>query len=317
MFSKNFCHHLRHSFVNPGRCDNVVLNNLTILGLKTHLRKILSANMSNWSIPLNIERGSKESLGNTLNDFDKLVKRMSQFNETGSKSQSFISRISNDPLSRHDQTTDGEFYSFPRFVTHIDDHAIDSLTSFYSEHLKENSIIVDLCSSWISHLPRDKEFQKVIGIGMNENELKANKRLDVKYVCDLNTKHSTQNNNLLPMLEKDSVNHVLCAVSIDYLIQPITVFHEVLRVLKPSSGSTFIISFSNRCFPTKAIKSWLETDDAGRIGIVCSYFQESNTSNHGNWKNIKVFDLSKDDRDDHPSSPHYSDPLFVVTGEKV
>ena len=74
MFSKNFCHHLRHSFVNPGRCDNVVLNNLTILGLKTHLRKILSANMSNWSIPLSIERGSKESLGNTLNDFDKLVK---------------------------------------------------------------------------------------------------------------------------------------------------------------------------------------------------------------------------------------------------
>ena len=66
------------------------------------------------------------------------------------------------------------------------------------------------------------------------------------------------------------------------------------------------ISFSNRCFPTKAIKSWLETDDVGRIGIVCSYFQESNASNHGNWKNIKVFDLSKDDRDDHPSSPHYS-----------
>ena len=304
MVSEIFRQRLCHALVTRG----ANLKRQEVKRFKNQLIQVYSANMSNWPIPISIEKGSKKELGETLNAFTKLVERISQ--EDKSNNQSFISRISRHPLSRHDQTSDADFYDFPRFCTHIDDYAIDRLSDFYLDNLKENSTIVDLCSSWISHLPKDKKFHKVIGIGMNKSELDANKRLDERYVCDLNLKP------LLPMLKNDSVDHVLCAVSIDYLIQPISIFHEVLRILKPSSESTFVISFSNRCFPTKAIKSWLETDDAGRLGIVCSYFQESNNSDHGSWKNIKVYDLSKEDRDDHPSSSNYTDPLFVVMGEK-
>ena len=316
MICENLLRYLCHTRVIPKTFASVTKRS-TLLAFKTHKIEISSAKMSLWSIPISIERDTTQQSNDTLSYFSKIVERMSQVTEAESRHQSFISRISNNPLSRHDPMSDAEFYSFPRFCTHIDDHAIDKLSLFYKDHLKDNSTIVDLCSSWISHLPPDKKFQKVIGIGMNASELKANKRLDEHHVCDLNLKTNDSNKSLLPMLKDDSVNHVLCAVSIDYLIQPIAIFHEVLRILKPNSQSTFIISFSNRCFPTKAIKSWLETDDAGRIGIVSSYFQETNDSNNGSWKNIKVYDLSKHDREDRPSSPNYTDPLFVIKGEKI
>ena len=307
MVSEIFRRHLTNLLLKPG-VYGASLKRLKVKAVKNQLIQIHSVNMNSWPVPISIEKVARKELGDTLNAFTKLVERISQ--ESKSNDRSFISRISRHPLSRHDQTSDAEFYDFPRFCTHIDDHAINCLSDFYQDNLMENSTIVDLCSSWISHLPKDKKFHKVIGIGMNKSELDANKRLDERYVCDLNL------NPQLPMLKKDSVDHVLCAVSIDYLIQPISIFHEVLRILKPSSQSTFVISFSNRCFPTKAIRSWLETDDAGRLGIVSSYFQESNDSNYGSWKNIKVYDLSKDDSDDNPSSSNYTDPLFVVMGEK-
>ena len=186
---------------------------------------------------------------------------------------------------------------------------------FNKVEIRDGSIIVDLCSSWISHLPQDKKFFKVIGIGMNESELAANKNLNEHYVHDLNS--PIHKDRLLPMLKDASVDHVICAVSIDYIIQPHHLFEEVLRILRPSSGSTFIISFSNRCFPTKVIRAWLQTDDVGRIGIVCSYFQETKQSFDNKWKHITVYDLSNEERDNHPSSPNYSDPLFVVMGEKA
>lgn len=307
MVSEIFRQHLTRLLIHTG-IYRAKLKRLKVISIKNQLMQLHSVNMSNWPIPISIEKGPRKELGEPLNAFTKLVERISQ--ETKSNDQSFISRISRYPLSRQDQTSDADFYDFPRFCTHIDDHAIDRLSDFYQDNLKENSTVVDLCSSWISHLPKDKKFLKVIGIGMNKSELDANKRLDERYISDLNLKPQ------LEMLKNDSVNHVLCAVSIDYLIQPISIFHEVLRILKPSSESTFVISFSNRCFPTKAIKSWLETDDAGRLGIVCSYFQESNDSDHGKWKNIKVYDLSKDGLDDNPSSSNYTDPLFVAMGEK-
>jgi len=316
MISENLFGYLRHIPVIQGTYCSVIKRS-KLLAFEPHTLKISSAKMSAWSIPICIERDTIQRSNDTLSYFSKIVERMSQVTEAESQHQSFISRISNNPLSRHDPTTDTEFYSFPRFCTRIDDRAIDKLSLFYENNLNDNSTIVDLCSSWISHLPPDKNFQKVIGIGMNESELKANKRLDEHHVCDLNLKTNDSNKSLLPMLENNSINHVLCAVSIDYLIHPIAIFHEVLRILKPKSESTFIISFSNRCFPTKAIKSWLETDDAGRIGIVCSYFQESNDSKYGSWKNIKVYDLSEHNGESNPSSPNYSDPLFVIKGEKI
>ena len=237
------------------------------------LRVTISSNMSKWSVPISVEARTGAGAGETLSDFNELAMRMKRDDESNKNNLPFINRICSDPLTREDPTKDTEFYEYPRFVTHIDDTAIESLRSFYKSHLKDDSTVIDLCSSWISHLPPEKKFVKVIGIGMNEKELKANKRLDEIYVHDLND--LSQRENLLPMLDTESVDHVICAVSIDYLIQPFVLFQDILRILKPSCGSTFIISFSNRCFPTKAVRSWLKTDDTGRIGIVCSYFEET------------------------------------------
>ena len=283
---------------------------------QTLLLKLPIASMSRWLIPISLVKSAKAGTGEILTQFDRLRNHMSQVNEEPSTPQlPFINKICSNPLAREDKSKDSEFYSFPRFVTHIDDIAIDNLTSFYRKHLRDGSIVVDLCSSWISHLPHDKKFSKVIGIGMNESELGANKNLNEHHVHDLNA--LIDKDRLLPMLSDASVDHVICAVSIDYIIQPHQLLEEVLRILRPSSGSTFIISFSNRCFPTKVIRAWLQTNDAGRIGIVCSYFQETKESLGNKWKHITVYDLSNEDRDDHPSSPNYSDPLFVVMGEKA
>jgi len=271
--------------------------------------------MSKWLVPVNIIKKDGR-ISRVLHHFDQLLGKMIRGMPDHAR---FIDRISSHPLSRDDQTSDGDFYSCPRFVTHIDDVAINSLRSFYDQNLKPNSVIIDLGSSWISHLPSSKSFSKVIGIGMNQQELAQNKQLDEYHVHDLNqTPNATDETYPLAMITSESVDHVVCAVSIDYLIHPHTIFEDVLRVLKSKSGSTFVISFSNRCFPTKAIDAWLQVDDSGRIAIVSSYFQETGLKNSDTkWKKIDVHDISKSDSNEHSTSPNYSDPLFVLVGEKV
>ena len=168
--------------------------------------------------------------------------------------------LSSSDMNRIDNTDDEAFYSEPRFVTHIDDYAIQSLTEYYREELTKISRrkmdgsagsedgkvdVLDLCSSWISHLPDadDVPLGRVVGIGMNEKELEANKALTEYYV---------QNLNLDPSLDQfdDETFDVVCnVVSVDYLTRPQDVFKETYRVLRP--GGYALISFSNRCFPTK------------------------------------------------------------------
>lgn len=116
-------------------------------------------------------------------------------------------------LERQDERSDSIFYETPRFVTHIDDFAIEKLLQYYENNLENESKIIDLCSSWISHLPNSVKFESVIGIGMNKKELKANKRLSKYHVLDLNKKPK------LDMVESDSIDAVLCTVSVDYLIR--------------------------------------------------------------------------------------------------
>ena len=121
-------------------------------------------------------------------------------------------------------------------------------------------------SSWVSHLPPEMAFTEVIGHGMNSEELKANPRLSRSFVQDLNR------NPTLP-LEADSCDAALCCVGVQYLQRPLEVFAEVLRVLRP--GAPFIISFSNRCFPTKAVTIWRSLDDHGHIALVRLYLQRA------------------------------------------
>lgn len=163
-----------------------------------------------------------------------------------------------------DESEDSLFYSFPRFVNHVDDNFIKQLTDLYRRELKEGDKILDLMSSWVSHLPPEIKFSHVEGHGMNEDELKKNPRLDHYFVQNLNL------NPQLP-LNDEEFDGVLCAVSVQYLQYPEAIFSEVARILKPKGVAIF--SFSNRMFYQKAIAVWRDATDRQRLHLVKSYFK--------------------------------------------
>src|ERR671911_2607999 len=179
---------------------------------------------------------------------------------------------------RTDETPDEEFYRTPRLVTHIDDHAIAAVTQLYRELFPSGGEILDLMSSWISHLPPEVEYRRVIGVGMNEVELRRNSRLDSYVAQNLNT------NPHLPFGDAEFDGCGIC-VSIDYLTRPVEVLREVGRVLKV--GAPLITTFSNRCFPTKAVEIWRRLDDRGHMRLVESYLEEAD-----NFRNIRSLDRS-------------------------
>jgi hypothetical protein len=163
-----------------------------------------------------------------------------------------------------DDTDDALFYSFPRFVTHVDEGFIDRLTNLYRERLKPNTRIFDMMSSWVSHLPEEMEFAHVEGHGMNPEELVKNRRLNHYFVQNLNQ------NPKLPLPDQD-FDAVLNCVSVQYLQYPDAIFHEMHRILKP--GGVAIVSFSNRMFYQKAIQAWRDSSETSRVKLVKSYFQ--------------------------------------------
>src|SRR5918994_7543341 len=196
---------------------------------------------------------------------------------------------------RTDETPDEEFYLLPRFVTHIDDRAIAAVTQLYRELFPPGSEILDLMSSWISHLPPEVDYRRVIGLGMNEVELRRNERLDSYVVQNLNT------NPRLPFGSGEFDGAGIC-VLIDYLTRPVEGMRETGRVLK--TGAPLVITFSNRCFPTKAVDIWPRLDDSGHIQLVEDYLREA-----GNFRNVRSLDRS-------PRRP-FSDPLYAVVGEST
>ncbi|MCS6814983.1 MAG: class I SAM-dependent methyltransferase [Cyanobacteria bacterium] len=163
-----------------------------------------------------------------------------------------------------DDTDDSLFYDFPRFVTHVDDNFIHQLTDLYRQRLQPHTRILDLMSSWVSHLPPEMEFTHVEGHGMNAEELARNPRLHHYFVQNLNKDPQ------LPLAD-ESFDAVLNTVSVQYLQYPEAVFYEIHRVLKP--GGIAIVSFSNRMFYQKAIQAWRDGSDADRITLVKRYFQ--------------------------------------------
>jgi SAM-dependent methyltransferase len=163
-----------------------------------------------------------------------------------------------------DETNDLDFYSYPRFVTHVDDNFIDRLTNLYRERLKPNTRIFDMMSSWVSHLPEEIEFAHVEGHGMNEEELAKNRRLNHYFVRDLNQDPK------FPLPDRD-FDAVLNTVSVQYLQYPEAIFTEIHRILKP--GGIAIVSFSNRMFGQKAIAAWREGTEMSRVQLVKQYFQ--------------------------------------------
>lgn len=172
--------------------------------------------------------------------------------------------LSPDQRSKIDPTSDRDFYSYPRFVTHVDEGFIQQLTELYRQRLQPNTRILDLMSSWVSHLPDELEFSHVEGHGMNPEELAKNPRLNHYFIQDLNA------NPQLPLADSD-FDAVLICVSVQYLQYPEAIFHEIHRILKP--GGIVIVSFSNRMFYQKAIQAWREGTEANRIALVKRYFE--------------------------------------------
>ena len=197
---------------------------------------------------------------------------------------------------RMDESDDRLFYTEPRLVTHIDDHAIAAIGRYFSETLPEGGIILDLMSSWRSHLPPGFRAARVVGLGMNDVEMRQNPQLDEYVIHDLNDD---------PRLPFDDAifDAAVVTVSIQYMTSPAEVFAEVRRILK--DGAYFHVIYSNRMFPTKAVAVWQSLDDRRRGQLIGSYFTSG-----GGWEDIALYDIS-------PNTGAYSDPVYVVSARKA
>jgi SAM-dependent methyltransferase len=208
-------------------------------------------------------------------------------------------------FNREDETPDALFYGKPRYVQHIDTTAIEMVKNTYGRFLKEDMKVLDLMSSWQSHLPENLNLERVVGLGLNENELRKNSRLTETVVQDLNK------NSKLPF-DSNIFDAVICSVSVEYLVDPLAVFAEVGRILRPDGY--FILTFSNRWFPSKAINIWKELHEFERMGLVLEYFIRS-----GGFENLQTYSirgLPRPHDDKYYPDLWYSDPIYAVWGQK-
>jgi SAM-dependent methyltransferase len=202
-------------------------------------------------------------------------------------------------FTRADDRPDPDFYRLPRLVTHIDAGAIEAVRDLYAQlgldgTAAERRRVLDLMSSWVSHLASAPA--ELVVLGLNRSELEANPLASEVVVQDLNSDPG------LPFAD-DSFDGVLCCVSIDYLTRPIEVLREVARVLRP--GAPVAITFSNRCFPSKAIRGWLDTDDLGRGAIVVDYLARAGG-----------FDAPDVSLRTEQRASRWDDPLYAVVAYK-
>lgn len=202
-------------------------------------------------------------------------------------------------FDRDDPSPDDRFYAPTRLVTHIDDAAIAAVTALYAELGVDGAAgrplrVLDLMSSWVSHLASAPS--ELIVLGMNATELAANPMATERIVADLNV------DPVLPLADA-SVDAVLCCVSVDYLIRPVEVLAEVARVLRP--GAPVVLTFSHRCFPTKAIRGWLATDDVTHCAIVVEYLRLA-----GGFAEAEVSLRTPDGR-------YRGDPLYAVVARRL
>jgi len=195
-------------------------------------------------------------------------------------------------FSKIDTEEDEIFYEPPRLVYHIDQGAVAALTEFYRRALPAGGTLLDLMSSWVSHLPPEIQYAEVIGHGMNAAELAANARLNRWFIQNLNR------DPRLPLADS-SVDAAMICVSIQYLQRPVTVLRDVARVLRP--GGLLVVGFSNRCFWTKAVAIWRSLDDDGHAHLVELYLR------HAGFERIETHHLTEWVED-------VSDPLTAIVG---
>jgi len=199
-------------------------------------------------------------------------------------------------FARLDESPDPDFYDMPRKVVHIDDNAIAAVQQLFRDILPIDGVILDLMSSWRSHWPPALSKQQLVGLGMNAEEMSENPDLDDFVIHDLNA------NPQLPF-EEATFDAVVVTVSIQYMTQPVDVFREVNRILKPSG--VFAVIFSNRMFPTKAVAIWRSLNDRQHAELIAAYFQQA-----GNFTAIEAQDRT-------PQASGYTDPVYVVMARKA
>jgi len=198
-------------------------------------------------------------------------------------------------FGRIDDSDDELFYSASRMVVHIDDGAIAKVGEIYARILPQGGAILDLMSSWRSHLPIHLRPARVVGLGMNRAEMENNPQLSEIVVHNLNR------DERLPFPDAE-FDGAIVTVSIQYMTEPVRTFREVARVLRP--GAPFVVTFSNRMFPTKAVAIWHHLNERDRVGLVARYFMDA-----GGFENMDAIDKSA------PTDPP-SDPVWAVVGHR-
>ena len=191
---------------------------------------------------------------------------------------------------RLDEADDEHFYSVPRLVIHVDENAACALTSYFEKSLPVDGDIIDLMSSFRSHLPKDSNYNSVVGLGMNQEELRNNYSL---------TDFVTQDLNKLPKLPylDNQFDACLVSFSIQYLVHPVDFMADVGRILR--LGSMCHVAFSNRMFPAKAIAVWQTASDLEKAELIAHYFDAS-----------KMFGVPEMEQLVAPDKDY--DPLYVV-----
>ncbi|KAL8659605.1 MAG: hypothetical protein Q9202_007044 [Teloschistes flavicans] len=231
-------------------------------------------------------------------------------------------------FTRMDNTPDSNFYSAPRFVTHIDDAAIARLRTYYLHNLPRSGRVLDLCSSWISHFPpqledaavtkksknagagKGEEGLEVVGLGMNKAELDANPILHTRILQDLNT----DPNLPASLIPSNALDATTCVVSIDYLTRPVEVLRSILD--RTRDGGKVHLVISNRCFPTKVVGRWLEVGERERLEMVAGYLWWAG------WRGVEVVDVVEEGGEENKGwmgrlMGSGGDPVWVVRGTKV
>jgi len=214
--------------------------------------------------------------------------------------------LGGDALLRDDEVPDAVFYDHPRLVGHLDSQAGANVAALYGGLISPGSRVLDLMSSYQSHLPPRLEAAEVKGLGLNRAEMEANPQVGKALVHDLNQEP------VLPF-EDESFDAVICTVSVEYLTQPREVFLEAARVLRP--GGVLAVAFSNRFFPPKAVHLWKELHDFEKLGLVLDYFMESGAFKDLGSLSQKGWPRPEDDR--HYGEYPSSDPIYAAWGSRA
>jgi len=206
-------------------------------------------------------------------------------------------------LQRVDDRPDDIFYRQPRLVQHLDHSARREITGNYGRLLPAGARVLDLMGSWDSHLPDNLALGGLTVLGLNEEELRRNRRAGEIRVHDLNATPE------LPFTDA-AFDAVICTASIEYLTRPHAIVAEIRRVLRP--GGLVAVAFSNRWFPPKAIRIWTELHEFERLGLVTDLL-----ATNGGFSGLST--LSRRDLPRPEDDPHqellFSDPVFMVWGQ--